>query len=806
MNPTELKNGLKNHGLAIAVFLVILMAYFKPAFFDHKTLVQHDVMEGLAASHEAIEYREKTGEEALWTNSIFGGMPLYITNVVYSGDLVSLSTRILKLIPRPADNVMLSLVCFYILLVIVGCRSWIALLGAFAYAFTSFHIISIEAGHIYKSWAMAYVPLIFAGIILTYRGKYILGLAISALAVSLELSAQHYQITYYLAFIVAIFIVSQFIFALKEKALPSFFKASALLAIAAILGIGTNAGRLWALQEYGKYSIRSKSELIAKTTGEEGSQGLDRDYAFDWSQGKMETFTLLIPDFYGGASHGELGKNSETAKLLKKNQVPAADAKNFLKHVPTYWGDQPFTSGPVYAGAIIVFLFMLGCLILDNKWRYWLLAATVLSIMLAWGKNFEGFNFFMFDYFPGYNKFRAVSMAIVIALFTLPFMAALALEKAVEFKMLPPTRVPVLNKSFNPVLLASAIVGGVLLLVILLAGMADFSAEVDKQLPEWLVDAVQSDRKSMLRTDGFRSLALVLLAAGLMFFYSIEKLSFKVLAISLCSLVIFDLYAVDKRYLNDEDFTKTTRETFFNPSPVDEMILKDKSLDYRVMNVQNPFNDALTSYYHKSVGGYHGVKMKRYQELIEYHLSKNNMKVLDMLNTKYFITGDAKQPLQQNPGALGNAWFVSSIRGVKNPDEEIAALTDFDPKDQAVLDTSKFKVSTKAFDQAGEIVLTEYKPNYLKYTMKRATPGFAVFSEIYYPEGWKATIDGKEAEFVRVNYVLRGMQVPAGSHIIEFRFDPPSYRIGNQLMLGSSIILIVAFVLGLGFAIKKGVS
>jgi len=803
MNFKKIVNDVRPHAFAIGIFLLILVVYFKPAFFDKKTLMQNDVMQGLASSHESVEYREKTGKEALWSNSMFSGMPLYVTNVVYSGDLISASLRFMRF-PMPSGTIFFSLVSFYIFLVVIGCRSWIALLGAFSYAFTSYHLISIEAGHIFKSLAMAYIPLTLSGFYLAYNKKYLMGLALAAYGLALEIAAQHYQITYYLGLIIGIYSVSEFIFAIREKRLIPFFKGVAIIIFASALALGTSLGRLWGLEEYGKYSIRGKSDLTAKTEGTEGSNGLDRDYAFSWSQGVMETFTLLIPDFYGGSSNTNIGKNSATFELLKNNGVPTADAKNFVKNAPTYWGTQPFTSGPVYAGAIVIFFFVLGLFIVEPRQKYWLLVATILSIVLCWGKNFPEFNNLMFDYFPGYNKFRSVSMAITIALFTMPVLACLALERIASGKLLDDYKLPLINKKVNPIIFSAGFLAGILVLVLLFSGGQDYSSEeVDKQLPAWLLDAIKSDRKSMLQNDTFRSMLLILFSGALLYLFSIKRINQLWLIGGISVLMIFDLWMVDKRYLNDDSFVKGKREAFFQPSETDNIILQDKSLDYRVMDTKNPFNNAMPSYYHKSIGGYHGVKMKRYQELIEYHISKNNMKVLDMLNTKYFVTSDQQRPLQQNPGALGNAWFVSTIKKVKNADEEINALNDFNPATEAVIDDSRFKISHYNFTKDGEIKLVEYQPNYLKYEMDKPEAGFAVFSEIYYKEGWDAYIDGKKATYVRVNYVLRAMEVPAGKHVIEFRFDPISYTIGNKIMMGSSILVFIFFFAAIGMGIRK---
>jgi hypothetical protein len=799
MKIQNLKTLLTPHLLVLGTITVILALYFTAAFFEHKGLKQNDVLQGMGAGQEATEFRKATGEEALWTNSMFGGMPIYILNVYYSGDLISPIKNALRFLPSPADLVFLNFICFYILLVVCRCKPWISFVGAFSYAFTSYNLISIEAGHVFKSLSMAFIPLLFAGIMLAFRGKYILGLAITSLALALELSSQHYQIAYYFGFLAAFYGLSEFISAYKEKALPRFFKAAAVLLLALVLGIGTNLGRIWATSEYTKYSIRGKSELAPKP-GEAPSTGLDRDYAFQWSNGKMETFTLLIPYFYGGSSTEDLSTKSETYKVLKKNGVPAAEIKGFIKNAPLYWGDQPFTSGPVYAGIIIVFLFVLGAIILENNLKYWLIAGVIISIILSWGKNFEFFNYFMFDYFPAYNKFRAVSMAIVIALFCFPLMACLTLQKilSAEDKQI----------FIKPLLQATAGLGGLLLLVIVFAGMADFAADSDSQMPEWLLDPLKADRASLLRTDAFRSLILTALTAGLLYFYLKNKTSIPYVIGGIALLSVFDLWMVDKRYLANDDFSKNSIQTAFSPGPEDEYILKDTSQNYRVLNMKagNPYTDAKTSYFHKSIGGYHGFKMRRYQDIVDKYLFKNNMNVINMLNTKYIITTDPKSPVQQNPGALGNAWFVTKVISVNSPDEELNALDSLNPSAEAVVDITKFKVSKNTLDSGGTIRLTDYKPNKLTYESNNLNPGFAVFSEIYYPEGWSAYIDGNEIEIKRVNYILRALEIPAGKHKIEFKFAPASYTVGNKVMLVSSLMLLLTFVAGIGIVAWKEVT
>jgi hypothetical protein len=804
MNSDYFKRAVLPHIIAIGGFIFVLAVYFSPAFFSGKNLLQNDILQGLAAGHEAVEFRNKTGEEPLWTNSMFSGMPLYLINTVFTGEFIN-EIRILStaFFPKPADTVFLNFICFYIMLAVMRVRPLIAFLGAFAYAFGTYNIISVEAGHIFKVRAIAFMPLVFAGVTLLFRKQWILGLALSSLAVALELGAQHYQITYYLFLLMSVFFVNELIHYFREKKIVLYFQVIALLAVAGVLGLGTSFGRIWALQEYGKYSIRGKSELTPVNNNAVSTGGLDRDYAFAWSQGITETLTLLVPNLFGGASNTEVGKNSETYKTLQSQGVPQESIKEFTKNVPTYWGDQPFTSGPVYAGIVVLFLFVLGMFVLKPEEKYWALAAVLLSFMLAWGKNFETLNYFMFDYFPAYNKFRAVSMAMTISLFCFPLIAALTLERIVSGI----NREEVVKQLTR----AGITVGGLLFLIYLYTlttAPGDYaSPEVDenlmKQKLDWLVDAIRADRKGMLVKDTWRSLFFVGAAFAVIWMYLKDKMNEFVTLAVIALLSVTDLYMVDKRYLNSDNFTDETVATYFTPMPVDEMILQDKDPDYRVFNVQNPFNEARTSYFHKSIGGYHGAKLRRYQDIIERHLSNNNIAVLNMLNAKYIVTGDPKNPVQKNPGALGNAWFVGKVIPVNNPDEEINALKDFNPSSVAYYDKSKFTVNGNDFDSTGSIKLTEYKPNHLKYSVSSSGKSFAVFSEIYYPEGWSATIDGNPAEIKRVNYILRGLEVPAGNHTIEFTFKPAVYAIGNKVMFASSSVVALLLLGGIAFAFIK---
>ncbi|RAU81546.1 YfhO family protein [Pontibacter arcticus] len=795
------KRDVLPHIVAILVFLLLTAAYFAPVLFEDKALSQHDMLQFKGGAKEIQDYREATGEEALWTNSMFSGMPSYLINTRYPGDFSGVIHSILTFdMPALAGNIFITLLGAYILLIALGMSPWLATVGAIAFGFTSYNIIILEAGHNTKSLTIAYIPVVLGGLIYALRRNLWIGAALFALGLTLNLHFNHLQMTFYMLLLVIIYGIVEVYYAIKHNSFPELLKRGLVLLVAAILAVGVNFGRLYTTAEYTEYSIRGKSELTAPNSGEQIGGGLDRDYAFNWSYGITETITLLIPDFYGGSSNASLGKDSETFAAFTRLGVPPAQAEQMMQQgLPMYWGDQPITSGPVYVGAIICFLFVLGLFIVDRRWVSWLVAGTILSIILAWGKNFEAFNYFMFDYFPGYNKFRAVASALVIAQITIPFLAILALWKLISER----TNLKNLDKKL---LISGGITGGLCLLVWLFAGSASFTAAIDQQLiqAQYPIDAIRADRESMMRSDAFRSLVFIVLALGILYFYVKNKLSATVAIVGVGVLILVDLWTVDKRYLNNDDFQAQVVANHFQPTPADQLILQDKDLSYRVINLPNPFNDARTSYFHKSVGGYHGAKMRRYQDVIDRHISQNNLEVYRMLNTRYAITGDPKQPVQRVPGALGNAWFVEEVKPVQSPDEELDALTMFDAGTTAIIDTKKFPVKYNRFAaENANIKLTEYKPVYLKYEYDAREDGLVVFSEIYYPAGWQAYLDGNPVEHIRANYILRAMQVPAGKHTIEFKFEPQSYTLGNTVSLISSILLVLVLLGTIAYAVKK---
>ncbi|WKV10967.1 YfhO family protein [Marivirga harenae] len=796
------------HIVAVVIFIIINIFMYWPIFMENQELNQNDVIQGKSANQEINEFREQTGEEALWTNSMFSGMPAYLINVQWSGELLKYIPRTIeKIIPTPASHTFIAMLSFYILLLVFKVNPYLAIGGGLAYGLNSFFLISVEAGHIWKVAAISWMPAVLAGIVLAFQKKYLWAFIITALTMALEIRSNHLQITYYLLLVVLVFGLLQLIAAIKNKTLPDFGKAIGVLAIAVLLGLGANLGKVWTAYEYGKYSIRGEAELSSNT---ESSGGLDRSYAFAWSNGIMEPFTFLIPNFFGGASQEEISTDSDLAKGLQSRGAGTGQIRSFVKNVPTYWGDQPFTSGPYYMGAIIIFLFILGIIFVKGPIKWWLVTASALGIILSWGKNFEVFNYFMFDYFPGYNKFRAVSMTVAMPFLCMPLLGFLGIKE------LRNANWPKVKKQF---LTTIAIAAGLCLLFVIGSFMMGFRGAVDAQLGDqpWLVDLIREQRASMLRTDAFRSFFFIIATGGILYFWKENKLK-DGLAIGLVVAVIaIDLIPVSKRYLNEDNFVKENRGELITKTEADKRILQDDG-HYRMLNLNNPFNEARTSYYHSSVGGYHGAKMRRYQDLIENHLQNemsimveklrsgdsdlSNFGIINMLNTKYIKFGNQAGQVIPNQQANGNAWFVEEVKTVSNPDEEIEKLGNINTKQEAVVNTDRFDLSQEVISK-GEIELISYAPNELIYTSNNNSNGLAVFSEIYYPKGWKAYIDGKETDILQVNYVLRGLEIPSGNHEIRFDFKPDAYFIGNKVMLGSSIVIFILLIGGLAYQIRK---
>ncbi|MDF9798014.1 hypothetical protein OKW21_003277 [Catalinimonas alkaloidigena] len=817
MPKIDFKKQVLPHLVAVIIFLIVTIMFFSPMFFENKTLQQTDVLMGLSSGQELKEYRERTGEEALWTNAMFSGMPAYLISIRYQGEAIIdfLQNLYSFWLPRQAEVIFKGFLSFYILLVIFGVRPYLAIAGAIAYGLGTFNIVSLGAGHIWKVEAIAYMPLVLAGIHLTYRGKLLWGFTLTAVALALEIDSNHLQITYYLLLVVLIYGIAMLVDAIKKKNLKPFVTQSLILILAAALGAGTNLGRLWNTYQYGQYSTRGPSPL-SESVASGDDEGLDRDYVFNYSIGIAETFTLMVPDFSGGASNRNIGMDSELAEMLQSANVSRQQIQGFVSNAPTYWGSKPSTAGPTYAGAIVAFLFFIGCFFASKKHRIWLIIATVFSIMLSWGNNFSSFNYLIYDVLPGYNKFRVVEMALVIALLCIPILAFLGIEHLLRSEWNAGTK-----KRF---FIASAIPLGLMLLLIVFGGVFSFSGAGDSRLAqmggEAMVDAVKEDRVSLLRSDAFRTLFFSLLAAVLIFFYKGKKFAFIWLAVGIIALSSVDMWTVAKRFISEDNYVRERNKfDVMTASEADNFILEQNENRARVLNLQNPWNDGITSYYHSSIGGYHGAKLGRYQDLINYYLNDElvgiiqnlqnnstnftNLQVLNMLNARFFKAGAAQNAVLINDQALGNVWLVGNIQKVSNADEAIEALSTADLASTAILNTSDFSMEQNSFNQQGDIQMTNYEPNELTYQADVQEESFAVFSEIYYPEGWQAYIDDEPVEHVRVNYILRGLSIPAGQHSIRFEFKPQSYYVGSSVSLVCSILLSIMLVVSLGMSAKN---
>ncbi|MBN2173366.1 MAG: YfhO family protein [Bacteroidales bacterium] len=803
--------------VGIIIFIIISLVYLSP-LLEGKKLKQDDITRHTGMSKEIVDFREKTGEEPLWTNSMFSGMPAYQISVEYNGNLVRFIDKIMMLgLPRPAGMVFLYMLGFFILLLVLRVNPWLAIAGSIAFGFSSYFFIILEAGHNSKAHAIGYMAPLLAGVILTYRGKYMVGGVLTALFMALELRAGHPQISYYLFLLLLIFGISELINAVQSKKYAPFVRSTVIVIVAGLFGVLTNISNLWATYEYGKETIRGKTEL--STELENRTSGLDKDYATQWSYGVGETWSLLVPNINGGASR-PIGNNSSALDKVDPRY------REYVAGSSQYFGNQPFTSGPVYAGAIVVFLFVYGLFLVKGRMKWWLLAGTILSVMLAWGKNFMPLTEFFLEYFPGYNKFRAVSMTLVIAELTIPLLAFLALDKAISDPKVMKKKVNIFNFKVDPLYMAFGITAGITLLFALLpdvffnflsdqevaaiAKQKQSNPEMATQITDFY-NNLEAARMSIFKTDAFRSFIFILLAGLVIWAFRVSKLKKGPVIALIALLVLVDMWAVNKRYLNNDNFISETKAgNLFPKTKADELILKDSDPNFRVLNLTvDPFADASTSYYHKSIGGYHGAKLRRYQELYDHQIKGGiNMAVLNMLNTKYIIQlGDNNKPtVIPNAQACGSAWFVEEFKMVKNADEELDALSGFDPEMTAVIDErfSKYIADFKpVYDSSARIKLVEYLPNHLKYQVNISKDQFAVFSEIYYDKGWNAYVDGEPTPHIRVDFVLRGMIIPAGKHLVEFKFEPKAYYIGEKISFASSLLLILV-VIGYGiFEIRK---
>lgn len=810
---------------AIVLFALISFAYFCPAVFEGRILAQHDAVAGIGSGREMQEYLEQKGERTRWTNAIFGGMPTYQMAPSYdSTDTLNVVQKLYHLyLPTYVWYVFVMLLGFYILLRAFDFKVWMSALGAIVWAFSSYFFIIIAAGHIWKFVTLAYIPPTIAGMVLVYRGKYLAGGIVTALFAALQIVSNHLQMTYYFLFVMLFMAVAYGVIAWKEKRFASFVKGTGILALAGVLAVCVNLSNLYHTYQYSKESMRGKSELVKEQSSNQTGSGLERDYITQWSYGIGETFSLLVPNVKGGASV-PLAQNEKAMKKADPAYI------GLYGQLGQYWGEQPGTSGPVYAGAFVMFLFVLGLFVVKGPMKWALLAGTVFSVLLSWGKNFMGLTDFFIDYVPMYNKFRAVSSILVIAEFTIPLLAMMALKEVVQRPQLLKERPNVFYGSF-------VLTGGIALLFAL-APAFFFPSYVSSAEMSALQSAIPSDqlaplllnleevRKSIFTSDAWRSFFIVLIGAVCLWSYCAGKLKAKPLIGLLALLCLIDMWNVNKRYLYDGQFVAkgTEMQPFLQPSETDKLILQDKSLDYRVLNLStNTFNENNTSYWHKSIGGYHAAKLRRYQEVIDEHIqgemaslykaiqaTNGNLAlsgdsltpVLNMLNTRYIIVplqGGATAPLS-NPYALGNAWFVDEVNYVDNANEEIEALHHVNPGKVAVVDkkfAAEVRQETNAGDSLRSVKLVSYEPNLLKYEVNSEKGGTLVFAEIYYP-GWRSYIDGEPAVHGRADYILRAMNVPAGKHSVEFVFDPVSLHATETvafIALGLLAIGLLAVIL-----------
>ncbi|MBR6438493.1 MAG: YfhO family protein [Bacteroidales bacterium] len=794
--------------LCVVAFALITLIYFSP-ITQGKRIKQHDIEMFRGMSQEINDFKAKTGEQSLWTNSMFGGMPAWNIGVSQNSNLMTYVGRVLTAgFPHPIGAVFVSMLGFFILLLVLDCKIWVSFIGALAYGFTSYMFIVIGAGHNSKAVAMAYMAPVIAGILLTYKGKYLWGAVLTAIALALEIRAGHLQITYYLLLIVVCIIIAEIVEMIKTKSYLHFFKASGILLGVAVVAILTCTTTLYANMEFGKETMRGKPVLTKNV--ENQTKGLDRDYVTQWSYGIGETWSLMIPNAKGGAS-GYIGNgNSALDKCDPRFRSTIAQQN-------AYWGDQPGTSGPVYVGAIVCFLFVLGLFVVKGKYKWILLAATVLSILLSWGKNFMGFTDFFLDYIPGYNKFRAVSMTLVIAEVCMPLLAFLALAEIFKTPDL-------LKENKKYLYISLGITGGLCLLFYALpqtffnflsqaeaVQFKQMQAGQDGALYATFASELEKARVAIFRADAIRSFLYIYIAAIVILLTVSEKMNKKYLFPILALLVLVDMYAIDRRYLNNNNFIdKRKTDKPFVMSDVDKQILQDKDLDYRVINLTvSTFNDASTSYFHKSVGGYSGAKLRRYQDIIDQYLSKRDLnffKVLNMLNTKYIIyPQESRKIASKNYDAFGNAWIVGDIKWVATPNEEIDAIADTDVRNVAIVN-NEFKDLMGDFNVSpaeGTIQLVDYKPNELKYSFDSSKEELVVFSEIWTKKGWTMWVDGVEKPLLRADYILRSAIIPAGQHEIVMRYAPSIWSVGNTIQFVTSLLILLGLGLVCYFTVKK---
>ena len=796
MNSSSLKKVFP-YLISLVIFALVSLIYFSPVL-EGKKIEQSDIRQFIGMSKEIVDYRAEFDEEPYWTNAAFGGMPSYQVSTYYPNDFIKKIDGVIRFLPRPADYLFLYFVGFFVLLLTLKCDWKLSLIGALAFGFSTYFIIILGVGHNAKAHAIGYIPMVLAGILMVFQKRYLWGFILTTLAMALEINASHPQMTYYLLFSVLILGVFKLLEAVKEKQLPELGKQLAILVVAVVLAIGTNASSLLATKEYAAHSTRGKSDLTINEDGSPKKQtsGLAKEYITAYSYGKLETFNLFIPRFMGGASVENVGTDSQIYSFLKA-KVDPRQAMDWSLRAPTYWGTQPGVSAPAYIGAVFIFLFVLGLFLVKGTLKKWLIGSVIFFIALSWGKNLSFLTDFFIDYMPLYAKFRAVSSMQVLVEIAIPLLGMLGLKELLSETIDKEIKLKYLKYS--------VLITGGLAALFMMFGTTIFDfvgnsdAQYDQMLPG-LADAIQTDRKEMFFTDSLRTLLLVLASAGVLWMFLKEKLKRDFTILIIGGLLLFDMSTVAYNYVNTTNFVAARKvDKPFVASAIDKEILKDTSY-YRVANLAgNPMNDGATSYFHKSIGGYHAAKPGRYQELYYHHIAGNNMEVLNMLNVKYFMFTDADERLnaEQNVAANGNAWFVSNIKLVESANDEISSLKSsvFNSKKDVVINKKQFNPTTLTIplDTTAIIKLTSYKANELHYKSFATAPQLAVFSEMYYQPGWNAYLDGEKTDHFRVNYVLRAMEIPAGKHSIVFKFEPTVIATGG-------LISLISFILMMGMA------
>ncbi|MBL4654962.1 MAG: YfhO family protein [Bacteroidia bacterium] len=792
------------HLLILILFVIIDFTYFT-SVLEGKRIIPPDNMQNIASGKETRDFYKETGEQTLWTNSVFSGMPTYHVAIFYPYNFCTHVIELFKLFPLPVGYVLLYFIGFYIMFCCLRFGPWLSFIGSIAVSFTSYNFVILEAGHNTKAMAIAFMGIVLGGIFKILRREYRWGLLITAIGAAFEIRAKHIQITYYLFIIIFIILIVELIYAIKEKRHQEILKAISVICLAAIIGVGVNTSLLWTTYEYANESKRGKSELTANVNTEVAeSGGLSKREAFAWSYGFGENLTFLIPDIFGGTSDGALTTDSEVYKVISKG-LPPKQSKRFIEHMPLYWGSQPFVSGPAYMGAIVCFLFVMGLFLIKGRMRAWMIICVFLSAGLAMGNNFSTLSDFFFNHIPLYNKFRAVTMFHAITALLMVWLGITTVHKVLNNEIAKEDLIKGLRNS-------AIILGGLTLLIALFTGsFFNFDGQGDARLAQQIgnekvgkliVEALIVDRRGIAQFDAWRSFGLIMLTAGIFFLYAKSKLKSVYVIVLLGILFLVDAWPVNKRYLDENDFdSKRKLANPYKPNHADKFILKDEDPHYRVYEIgRSAFASSRASYFHKSIGGYNAAKLMRYDELMNRHIAQGNRHVISMLNTKYIIVTDPQTNQlipQRNLEALGNAWYVDSLQFVENADEEIKAITDFNPRKTAIVDVRfedlliDLQIES---DTSAEISLSEYQPNHLTYFAEVEKEQIAVFSEVYYEKGWQAYIDDKEVPHFRVNYILRALVVPPGEHKIEFRFKPKSFYLGEKISLAFSTLLIGGFL------------